>query len=263
MLDFIRIACAVPAVRVGDTVKNTEDICKWLDEAEREGCDLVLFPELAVTGYTCGDLFLQETLLGGAEKALRVIADHTAKYPGLTAIVGAPLQLGVSLFNCGVVISGGYIRGIVPKTFLCNEMDEGRWFVPASVLKVTSVNMGYEIPPMTPFVGRNFNVTRAGIHADGLLKDEEIYNIFNTKKILGRGASVLISKTSGASGIAYWINENYRLEGNEQIDKRDPLVVALKEWVDREYEDGRQTALSNSELEEKIEELSDGKFKRL
>ena len=123
--------------------------------------------------------------------------------------------------------------------------------------------MGYEIPPMTPFVGRNFNVTRAGIHADGLLKDEEIYNIFNTKKILGRGASVLISKTSGASGIAYWINENYRLEGAEQIDKRDPLVVALKEWVDREYEDGRQTALSNSELEEKIEELSNGRFKRL
>ena len=123
--------------------------------------------------------------------------------------------------------------------------------------------MGYEIPPMTPFVGRNFNVTRAGIHADGLLKDEEIYNIFNTKKILGRGASVLISKTSGASGIAYWINENYRLEGAEQIDKRDPLVVALKEWVDREYEDGRQTALSNSELEEQIEELSNGRFKRL
>ena len=124
-------------------------------------------------------------------------------------------------------------------------------------------HMGYEIPPMTPFVGRNFNVTRAGIHADGLLKDEEIYNIFNTKKILGRGASVLISKTSGASGIAYWINENYRLEGLEQIDKRDPLVMALKDWVDREYEDGRQTALSNSELEEKIEELSDGRFKRL
>ena len=124
-------------------------------------------------------------------------------------------------------------------------------------------NMGYDIPYMTPFVGRNFNVTRAGIHADGLLKDEEIYNIFNTKKILGRGASVLISKTSGASGIAYWINENYHLVGEEQIDKRDPLVTVLKEWVDREYEDGRQTALSNGELEEKIEELSGGRFKRL
>lgn len=123
--------------------------------------------------------------------------------------------------------------------------------------------MGYDIPPMTPFVGRNFNVTRAGIHADGLLKDEEIYNIFNTEKILNRPASVSIGKTSGLAGIAYWINNNYRLFENERLDKRDPLVIALKEWVDKEYEDGRQTALSNGELEKKIEELSGGRFKML
>ena len=122
--------------------------------------------------------------------------------------------------------------------------------------------MGYNIPPMTPFVGRNFNVTRAGIHADGLLKDEEIYNIFDTKKILNRGASVLIGKASGLAGIAYWINENYRLKGDAAVDKRDPLVVALKEWVDKEYEDGRQTNLSNCELEEKIEELSPNRFRK-
>lgn len=121
--------------------------------------------------------------------------------------------------------------------------------------------MGYDIPPMTPFVGRNFNVTRAGIHADGLLKDEEIYNIFDTEKILGRPASVSISKTSGLAGIAYWINNNYRLPKDKALDKKDPLVVALKEWVDKEYEDGRQTALSNGELEKKIEELSGGRFK--
>lgn len=124
-------------------------------------------------------------------------------------------------------------------------------------------NMGYDIPPMTPFVGRNFNVTRAGIHADGLLKDEEIYNIFNTEKILGRRPAVLLSKTSGLAGIAYWINENYRLTGEEQVDKRDALVVSLKEWIDKEYEGGRQTSLSNGEIEEKIEEFSGGKFKRL
>ena len=121
--------------------------------------------------------------------------------------------------------------------------------------------MGYDIPPMTPFVGRNFNVTRAGIHADGLLKDEEIYNIFDTEKILGRPASVSISKTSGLAGIAYWINNNYRLPKDKLLDKKDPLVIALKEWVDKEYEDGRQTALSNGELEKRIEELSGGRFK--
>ena len=126
-----------------------------------------------------------------------------------------------------------------------------------------SKEMGYDIPPMTPFVGRNFNVTRAGIHADGLLKDEEIYNIFDTKKILNRSATVMLSKTSGLAGIAYWINENYHLSANEAIDKKDPLVVAMKEWIDAEYESGRQTALSNGEIEEKIEELSGGRFCRL
>ncbi len=121
--------------------------------------------------------------------------------------------------------------------------------------------MGYDIPPMTPFVGRNFNVTRAGIHADGLLKDEEIYNIFNTEKILNRPASVTVSKTSGLAGIAYWINNNYRLPKEKQVDKKDSLVIALKEWVDKEYDEGRQTMLSNAELENKIKELSGDRFK--
>ena len=120
--------------------------------------------------------------------------------------------------------------------------------------------MGYDIPPMTPFVGRNFNVTRAGIHADGLLKDEEIYNIFDTERILGRPASVSIGKTSGLAGIAYWINHNYNLKENEWIDKKDPLVLQLKTWVDSEYEEGRQTAISNGELEGKIEEFAPGRF---
>ena len=124
-------------------------------------------------------------------------------------------------------------------------------------------NMGYKIPPMTPFVGRNFNCTRAGIHADGLLKDEEIYNIFNTDKLLNRKASVAISKTSGLAGIAYWINDNYSLEGDACVDKKSPLVRALKEWIDEEYEQGRQSMLSTMEIERKIEEISGGQFKRL
>ena len=121
--------------------------------------------------------------------------------------------------------------------------------------------IGYRIPPMTPFVGRNFNVTRAGIHADGLLKDEEIYNIFNTEKLLDRPAAVAVSKTSGLAGIAYWINQNYRLRGEHQLSKRDTLVEKLKVWVDEQYAGGRTTALSNEELEEKIAELSGGVLK--
>ena len=92
--------------------------------------------------------------------------------------------------------------------------------------------MGYNIPPMTPFVGENFNVTKAGIHADGLMKDEEIYNIFDTKKLLGRTPGVAVSKTSGLAGIAYWMNEHYGLCGEEKMSKDTPIVHTLKEWVD-------------------------------
>ena len=120
--------------------------------------------------------------------------------------------------------------------------------------------IGNDVPPMTPFVGQNFNVTRAGIHADGLLKDEEIYTIFDTNKLLNRPATVQISKTSGLAGIAYWINNNYRLPENEKVGKHDDLVVALKEWVDAEYEAERQTVMSQKELEEKIESLAPGRF---
>ena len=115
---------------------------------------------------------------------------------------------------------------------------------------------------MTPYVGRAFNQTRAGIHADGLMKDEEIYTIFDTKKILNRPATVQISKTSGLAGIAYWINQTYGLEGEDQLDKRSELVVALKNWVDGQYEEGRQTCMTDHELEEKIEELAPGRYQR-
>lgn len=121
--------------------------------------------------------------------------------------------------------------------------------------------IGYNIPPMTPFVGESFNVTRAGIHADGLMKDQEIYNIFDTEKILNRPAMVSIGKASGLAGIAYWINQHYRLPEEHKVGKNDELVVTLKNWIDDQYEDGRQTTLTTSELEEKIEELSGNRFK--
>lgn len=118
--------------------------------------------------------------------------------------------------------------------------------------------MGYDIPPMTPFVGENFNITKAGIHADGLMKDEEIYNIFNTKKILGKAPGVAVSKTSGLAGIAYWMNEHYGLDGDKKMTKNHELVKILKDWVDEMYADGRTTSLSNAEMEEKIAELTKG-----
>ena len=105
------------------------------------------------------------------------------------------------------------------------------------------------IAPMTPFVGKNFNVTRAGIHADGLLKNEEIYNIFDTDKFLNNPPRVAISNTSGTSGIAHWINSYYHLRGEQAYDKRHPVIEAIKLWVDSQYDDGRTTVISDTELD--------------
>ncbi len=106
----------------------------------------------------------------------------------------------------------------------------------------------YDLSPMTPFVGRNFNLTRAGIHADGLLKDEEIYNIFDTKKFLNRVPMVAVSSTSGLAGIALWINNYYRLPEDKAVNKNHPCVAKIKEWIDNEYENGRVTVISDEEL---------------
>ena len=113
--------------------------------------------------------------------------------------------------------------------------------------------LGYHVPPRTPFVGEDFNVTRAGVHADGLLKNEEVYNIFDTGLLLNRPPKVMISNTSGVSGIAVWVNQHLKLMGPNAIDKHDPLVLALKEWVDQQYEEGRVTAITDQELTEQME----------
>ncbi len=115
--------------------------------------------------------------------------------------------------------------------------------------------IGYKIPSRTPFVGKNFNVTRAGIHADGLLKNEEIYNIFDTEKFLGRAPLVAVSNTSGLAGIAHWINSYFHLPEEKQVDKNSVLVSKVKEWVDAEYEGGRVTVLTDEELLEVIDSV--------
>ena len=120
MLDFVRVACAVPAVRVGDTKKNASDICDFLKKADQQKVDLLVFPEMALTGYTCQDLFFQEALHEGVKQGLREILDASAACPAVTAVVGLPARMGARMFNCAAVISGGEIRGIVPKSSIPN-----------------------------------------------------------------------------------------------------------------------------------------------
>jgi isopropylmalate/homocitrate/citramalate synthase len=109
--------------------------------------------------------------------------------------------------------------------------------------------IGYEIPRNQPFVGRDFNVTRAGIHADGLLKDEEIYNIFDTDALLNRPVAVAIGSTSGNAGVAHWVNAYYGLTANHIIQKSDPGVAKIVEAIQTEYDAGRTTSMSDDEME--------------
>ncbi|MEA4890179.1 MAG: 2-isopropylmalate synthase [Clostridiaceae bacterium] len=121
-------------------------------------------------------------------------------------------------------------------------------------------DIGYEIPPRTPFVGRYFNATRAGIHADGLLKDEEIYNIFDTTKILNRPATVAVDSHSGLAGIAHWLNSFYGLKGDDAVDKKHPAVLAMKDEVDRLYLAGRNTVMGDGELESLLQQVNEDFF---
>ena len=139
MLDFIRIACAVPAVKVGDVKKNAEDICTYIEKADAENADVLLLPELALTGYTCGDLFFQDMLWKAVKDGLKQICLCTEKHPALTVVVGLPVKLNSKLLNCAVVVQNGGLRGIVPKTYLTDA--EKRWFVSGADLKETAAGL--------------------------------------------------------------------------------------------------------------------------
>ena len=123
--------------------------------------------------------------------------------------------------------------------------------------------IGLEISPRQPFVGRHFNVTRAGIHADGMLKDEEIYNIFNTAKLLNRPASVAVDSRGGTASIAHWLNNYFRLTGDNTIDKNDPLIVDMRARVDDLYAKGRNTVMGDEELEVMVRRCEQNRYEKL
>lgn len=179
---------------------------------------------------------------------------------------GSAWLYGASAVNCSL-LGIGERTGNIPLEAMVMEyaslrgsLDGMRPEVITEIAEYYERELHYNVPPMTPFVGENFNVTRAGIHADGLMKDAEIYNIFDTEAILNRPATVSVSATSGLAGIAFWINSHYNLTGEHTVTKQSPIVVEMKEIIDRLYEDGRTTVMSTEELEALIEELTAGHF---
>ena len=137
---FIKVAAAVPAVKVADVAYNVAEIEKIIALAEDEGVEVVCFPEMALTGYSCQDLFKEQLLLSKAEEGLMMLLEYTRKLD-VISIVGMPIQAGGLLLNCAVVVQGGSILGIVPKTYLpnYNEFYEKRWFASAQDLNPTDL----------------------------------------------------------------------------------------------------------------------------
>lgn len=127
---FYRISCASPKVAVADTVTNAHGIIELAREAYAAGSDLLVFPELCVTAYTCADLFHNRPLLDGATKAVADIAAFSSSVPGMIMVVGAPVEYACTLYNCAVFIGDGKILAYVPKTYIpnYNEFYEKRWF---------------------------------------------------------------------------------------------------------------------------------------
>jgi len=133
---FICVAAGTPKIRVADCRHNAEQIFTMMREADKQGVKILALPELCLTGYTCGDLFLQDTLLKGAEEGLRTILEATRHLEILTAL-GMPVRAGDKLYNCAVVIQKGAVLAVVPKTYLPNygEFYEKRWFHSGDVLE--------------------------------------------------------------------------------------------------------------------------------
>ena len=169
---FVKVAAAVPAVKVADVEYNVQQIESLIAQAEGRGVEVIVFPELCMTGYTCQDLFKEQLLLDRAESAVLTLLDFTRKLD-IISIVGLPVVINGLLYNCAAVIQSGSLLGIVPKTYLPNyaEFYEKRWFASAQDLNPSEIYLWAPIPP-----SNNLAVAGADI----------IFNLSASNEVLGK-----------------------------------------------------------------------------
>ncbi|NLE01121.1 MAG: histone-lysine N-methyltransferase, partial [Fibrobacter sp.] len=177
---------------------------------------------------------------------------HKVHINGVTAWLYGCSALNASLLGYGERTGNPPLEAAVVEYIGLTGNDQGiDTTVITEIAEYFTKEVKADIPPNYPFVGSEFNTTRAGIHADGILKNPEIYNIFDTDKILNRPIRVMVTDKSGMSGIARWLNENIPSikDGlREEITKRHPGVKHIYDWVMQEYEKGRTTSISPEEL---------------
>ncbi|MDD4799284.1 MAG: 2-isopropylmalate synthase [Clostridia bacterium] len=190
----------------------------------------------------------------GFSSALLEWHGHNDFYKAVTNAASAWLY-GASSVNC-TLLGIGERTGNTPVEGMVAEYAQLRGTLdgmnPQVITEIADyyrTELKYDIPPQTPLVGRDFNATQAGIHADGLMKDQEIYNAFDTKLILNVPPKVIINAKSGLAGVAYWLNNHPELINlPAPVDKKNPVVLKIKEWVDEQFAAGRVAAISDAEM---------------
>ncbi len=174
---------------------------------------------------------------------------HKTLINGVTAWLNGCSGVNGTLFGFGERTGNTPIEAlIIDYISITGDADAADTPVIAEIAEYFERELEYRIPPNYPFAGKNFNATSAGIHADGLIKNEEIYNIFDTTSLLGRSVPIIINDKSGRAGVAYWINQHLNLPANMQLSKKHPGVGKIYDRVMKAYDDGRNTSFSDKEL---------------
>lgn len=200
MYGFVRCASAVPKLRVADCKYNTGEIIKLISAAAQKDVELLVFPELCITGYTCSDLFFQSSLLTAAEESLSAIAE-ASRGKNIVAVVGLPINIGNSLYNCSVAIYDGDILGAVPKTYIPNygEYYEKRWFKSGKGLKGGIALCGQSVP-----IGTNLLFAAEGIEnfTFGIEICEDLWAAIPPSSRLALSGASIIANTSASNELA-------------------------------------------------------------
>ncbi|HIW25768.1 MAG TPA: NAD(+) synthase [Firmicutes bacterium] len=200
MYGFVRCASAVPKLRVADCKYNTGEIIKLISAAAQKDVELLVFPELCITGYTCSDLFFQSSLLTAAEESLSAIAE-ASRGKNIVAVVGLPINIGNSLYNCSVAIYDGDILGAVPKTYIPNygEYYEKRWFKGGKGLKGGIALCGQSVP-----IGTNLLFAAEGIEnfTFGIEICEDLWAAIPPSSRLALAGAAIIVNTSASNELA-------------------------------------------------------------
>ena len=186
---YVRVAASVPKIKVANVEYNVKEIVNEIKKLAKEGVQVVTFPELCITGYTCGDLFNQDFLVEKSIEGLETIVKDTAKLD-IVSIVGMPVRIDNKLYNTSVVVSKGEVLGIVPKTYIDKHGEEGRWFNTADTLRSKSINLlGKEVVVGTDLLFRDKEDKRITL---GIEVGEDLWNVKNPSVNLALGGATII-----------------------------------------------------------------------